>query len=124
MEKAREQGYVETLLGRRRFVPELHSRNWNIRQFGERVAQNTPIQGTAADLMKKAMIEVQEALDQAESRARILLQVHDELLLEVPHEEVDAVRSLVVFRMEGAMQLAVPLVAEWGVGPDWYQCKG
>ena len=124
VEKAREQGYVETLLGRRRFVPELHSRNWNIRQFGERVAQNTPIQGTAADLMKKAMIEVQEALDQAESRARILLQVHDELLLEVPHEEVDAVRSLVVFRMEGAMQLAVPLVAEWGVGPDWYQCKG
>lgn len=123
VEKARSQGYVETLLGRRRYVPELQSRNWNIRQFGERVAQNTPIQGTAADLMKKAMIEVQDALDEAESRARILLQVHDELLLEVPHDEVDAVRSLVVFRMEGALHLDVPLVAEWGVGPNWYECK-
>jgi len=123
VEKARSLGYVETLLGRRRYVPELQSRNWNIRQFGERVAQNTPIQGTAADLMKKAMIEVQDALDDAESQARLLLQVHDELLLEVPHDEVDAVRSLVVFRMEGAMQLDVPLVAEWGVGPNWYECK-
>ena len=123
VQKARETGYVETLLGRRRFVPELRSRNWNIRQFGERVAQNTPIQGTAADLMKKAMIDVQSALDQAESRARILLQVHDELLLEVPREEVDAVRDLVVFWMEGAMQLAVPLVADSGVGANWYECK-
>jgi len=124
VEKARELGYVETLLGRRRFVPELGSRNWSIRQFGERVAQNTPIQGTAADLMKKAMIDVQSALDEAESGARLLLQVHDELLLEVPRTEVEATRDLVVFRMEGAMQLRVPLVAEWGVGANWYECKG
>ncbi|HSW30376.1 MAG TPA: DNA polymerase I [Longimicrobiales bacterium] len=124
VEKAREVGYVETLLGRRRFVPELQSKNWNIRQFGERIAQNTPIQGTAADLMKKAMIDVQSALDQAESGARILLQVHDELLLEVPEGEVDATRDLVVFWMEGAMQLNVPLVADSGVGANWYECKG
>jgi len=124
IEMARESGYVETLMGRRRYVPELASRNWSVRQFGERVAQNTPIQGTAADLMKKAMIDVQEALDRARSGARLLLQVHDELLLEVPMDEVDAVRDLVVARMEGALELNVPLVAEWGVGSDWYECKG
>ncbi|NJD18874.1 MAG: DNA polymerase I, partial [Gemmatimonadetes bacterium] len=122
--KARDLGYVETLLGRRRFVPELESKNWNIRQFGERVAQNTPIQGTAADLMKKAMIDVQAALDQAESGARMLLQGHDELLREVPLGEVDAARDLVVFWMEGAVQLDVPLVADSGVGANWYECKG
>jgi DNA polymerase-1 len=105
-------------------VPELQSKNWNIRQFGERVAQNTPIQGTAADLMKKAMIDVQVALDGSGARARMLLQVHDELLLEVPVDEVDAARDTVVARMEGAVELTVPLVADWGVGGNWYECKG
>ncbi|MEX0837376.1 MAG: DNA polymerase I [Gemmatimonadota bacterium] len=124
VESAKELGYVETLLGRRRYVPELKSGNWNMRQFGERVAQNTPIQGTAADLMKKAMIEVQDALDKAETSATILLQVHDELLLEVPEGEVDEARDIVVSRMEGALELDVPLVADWGVGPNWYECKG
>ncbi|MBT7502892.1 MAG: DNA polymerase I [Gemmatimonadales bacterium] len=123
VEMAKTQGYVETLMGRRRYVPELRSGNWNMRQFGERVAQNTPIQGTAADLMKKAMIDVQAALDEAETSATILLQVHDELLLEVPEAEVDAVRDLVVTRMEGAMELNVPLVADSGVGANWYECK-
>ena len=94
-----------------------------MRQFGERVAQNTPIQGTAADLMKKAMIDVQAALEEAETPATILLQVHDELLLEVPEAEVDAVRDLVVTRMEGAMELNVPLVADSGAGATWYECK-
>jgi DNA polymerase-1 len=124
VEKARELGYVETLFGRRRYVPELRARNWNVRQFGERVAQNTPIQGTAADLIKEAMIDVQQALDEAESAAVLLLQVHDELLLEVPEAEVESVRSLVVEKMEGAVELSVPLVADWGVGPNWYECKG
>jgi len=124
VEKARELGYVETLLGRRRYVPELRSRNWNVRQFGERVAQNTPIQGTAADMIKRAMIDVQRALDERGGDARLLLQVHDELLLEVPEGEVDEVRALVVGRMEGAMELKVPLVAEWGMGANWYECKG
>ena len=124
VEMAREKGYVETLMGRRRYVPELRSGSWNIRQFGERVAQNTPIQGTAADLMKKAMIDVQSALDEAGTGAEMLLQVHDELLLEVPEAEVDAVRELVVSCMEGAVELRVPLVADWGVGVNWYECKG
>jgi DNA polymerase-1 len=123
VELAKTQGYVETLMGRRRRVPELESKNWNIRQFGERVAQNTPIQGTAADLMKKAMLDVQSALDAESNGARMLLQVHDELLLEVPEAEVDAVRELVVARMEGAVELKVPLVAESGVGGNWYECK-
>jgi DNA polymerase-1 len=123
VEKARELGYVETLLGRRRHVPELRSRNWNVRQFGERVAQNTPIQGTAADLMKRAMIDVQRAIDERGDGSRLLLQVHDELLLEVPEAEVHSMRELVVRHMEGAMELNVPLVAEWGVGRNWYECK-
>ena len=123
VEQAKASGYVETLMGRRRFVPELQSRNWSVRQFGERVAQNTPIQGTAADLMKKAMIDVQNALDATGARARMLVQVHDELLLEAPGDEIDAVRDLVVGAMEGAMELRVPLVADWGVGANWYECK-
>jgi DNA polymerase-1 len=123
VDMARREGYVETLMGRRRSVPELQSKNWNIRQFGERVAQNTPIQGTAADLMKKAMIDVQAALDEACAAASILLQVHDELLLEVAHGEVDAVRALVVEKMEHAIELKVPLVADSGTGANWYECK-
>jgi DNA polymerase-1 len=124
VEKAAEQGYVETLLGRRRYIPELRSRNWNVRQFGQRVAQNTPIQGTAADLIKKAMIEIQDELDSIDTGAMMLLQVHDELLFEVPEAEVDPVREMVVVRMEGALELDVPLVADWGVGASWYDAKG
>ena len=123
VEMAKRDGFVETLMGRRRRVPELASKNWNIRQFGERVAQNTPIQGTAADLMKKAMIDVQVALDETRAGASLLLQVHDELLLEVARSEVDAVRALVVERMERAVELKVPLVADSGVGANWYECK-
>lgn len=123
IDMAKSVGYVETLMGRRRYVPELRAGNWNVRQFGERVAQNTPIQGSAADMMKKAMISVQAALDSTDSNAKILLQVHDELLLEVPEQEVDDVRALVVDRMEGAVELRVPIVAEWGAGKSWYDCK-
>ncbi len=123
VEMAKRVGYVETLMGRRRFVPELESKNWSLRQFGERVAQNTPIQGTAADLMKKAMIDVQAALDAIGAGAAILLQVHDELLLEVPTGELDAVRALVVEKMERAVELKVPLVADSGTGASWYECK-
>ena len=124
IDMAREVGYVETLMGRRRYVPELQASNWSVRQFGERVAQNTPIQGTAADLMKKAMLDVHEALGSANSEARMLLQVHDELLLEVPQDEIEEIRDLVVNQMEGAVELNVPLVAESGVGSTWYECKG
>jgi DNA polymerase-1 len=123
VEQAREKGYVETLMGRRRYVPELKSTNWNIRQFGERIAQNTPIQGTAADLIKKAMLDVSEVLAAEGTGARMLLQVHDELLFEVPAARVDEVRGQVVARMEGALALDVPLVADWGVGRSWYDAK-
>jgi DNA polymerase-1 len=123
VEMAKREGYVATLMGRRRFVPELQSKNWNIRAFGERVAQNTPIQGTAADLMKKAMIDVQAALDASGAGASILLQVHDELLLEVAKGELDAVRALVVDKMQRAVELNVPLVADSGTGASWYECK-
>ena len=121
---ARERGYVETLLGRRRYIPELQSGNWNVRQFGERVAQNTPIQGTAADLLKRAMIDVDRALEASSWGARLLLTVHDELLFEVPDERVDEVRSAVVELMEGAFELAVPIAVDWRVGTDWYGAKG
>jgi DNA polymerase-1 len=124
VEMAKREGYVETLMGRRRYVPELQQKNWNIRAFGERVAQNTPIQGTAADLMKKAMIDVQNALDAAGADAAILLQVHDELLLEVAEDELEAVRPLVVEKMEHTVELRVPLVADSGAGANWYETKG
>jgi len=121
---AKERGYVETLAGRRRYVPELASRNWNIRAHGERIARNTPIQGTAADVIKKAMIEVQQALDEAGSEAMMLLQVHDELVLETPAAELEAVRDMVVSHMENATALEVPLVVDTGAGESWFECKG
>ena len=120
---AREKGFVETLMGRRRQIPELHAKNWNVRQFGERVAQNTPIQGTAADMIKKAMLDVANALAEVDTGARLLLQVHDELLLEVPKGEEDELAELVITRMESAMELSVPLVAEGGVGESWFETK-
>ena len=121
---AKERGYVETLAGRRRYVPELGSRNWNIRAHGERIARNTPIQGTAADVIKKAMIEVQKALDESGSGAMMLLQVHDELVLETPTAELEAVRDVVVSHMENATALEVPLVVDTGAGESWFECKG
>ncbi|MCH7932786.1 MAG: DNA polymerase I [Gemmatimonadetes bacterium] len=121
---AHEKGFVETLMGRRRHIPELQAKNWNVRQFGERVAQNTPIQGTAADMIKKAMLDVTAALAEVDSGARLLLQVHDELLFEVPRGEEDALAELVVSAMEGAMELSVPLVVEGVVGESWFETKG
>ncbi len=123
VEQAREAGYVETLLGRRRYIPELRSRSWNARRFGERVARNTPIQGTAADLIKVAMIRIAEALGEA-GGVRMLLQVHDELVFEVDEAEVDATRRAVVEVMESALALAVPLRVDTGSGRSWYDCKG
>ncbi|MEX0843411.1 MAG: DNA polymerase I, partial [Gemmatimonadota bacterium] len=124
VEHARERGFVQTLSGRRRYIPELESRNWNVRQFGERVAQNTPIQGTAADLIKIAMIRIDRLLQEEGAEAALVVQVHDELVLEVPEGEVDGVREMVVREMEGAMGLDVPLRVDVGVGKSWYDCKG
>jgi len=123
VELARDRGYVETLSRRRRYIPEIHAKNWNVRQFGERVAQNTPIQGTAADLIKVAMIRIQKRLESRFPASKLLLQVHDELLLEVPEDEVEEVGTMVVEEMEGAMELNVPLAVDSGVGRSWYSCK-
>ena len=121
--KAKADGYVTTLFGRRRDLPELKSSNFNIRSFGERVALNTPIQGTAADIIKLAMLHVDTALRQAKLRARLILQVHDELIVECPVEEAETVRNLVAEQMEHVMTLKVPLLAEAKIGESWYAAK-
>ena len=121
--EAKERGYVETIFKRRRWVPELKDRNFNIRAFGERVAANAPIQGSAADLIKIAMLRIHAALPAAVPAARMLLQVHDELVFEVPAGDVDALSALVKQEMEGAASLAVPLLVEVGVGDNWLASK-
>jgi DNA polymerase I len=118
-ELARQQGWVSTLLGRRRFIPELRMSNPSLRGAGERMAINMPIQGTAADIIKIAMIRLPERLRAAGSRSRLLLQVHDELVLEVPRAEVDSVAAILRDTMEGAMTLDVPLTVDVKVGDDW-----
>jgi DNA polymerase I len=121
---ARERGYVETLFHRRRYIPEIHDRNFNTRSFGERLAQNSPIQGSAADLIKMAMIRVQAALSNTGMDSRMLLQVHDELVFEFPGEEESALRTLVDREMTTAVVLEVPLVVDIGVGANWLVAKG
>jgi DNA polymerase I len=120
---AREQGYVETLFQRRRYIPEIRDRNFNMRAYGERNAQNSPLQGSAADLIKLAMIRIHAALREQKLESRMLLQVHDELVFEGPPQEMDALRVLVSTHMEQVVQLRVPLVVEIGVGPDWLDAK-
>jgi DNA polymerase-1 len=116
---AKRDGFVRTLLGRRRYLPDLASRNRVLRQAAERMAVNTVIQGTAADLIKKAMVEVAEALEDRELSARMILQVHDELVFEVPDAETEELASLVRERMESVYALEVPLVVEVGIGSNW-----
>lgn len=123
IELARRQGYVQTLTGRRRYIPEISSRNFNIRSFGERVATNAPIQGTAADLIKIAMINIHRALEESGSGARMLLQVHDELLVETPADRVEETLEILRGKMEAAAELEVPLRVETGVGTNWLECK-
>ena len=120
---ARERGYVETLFGRRRYIPEVNDRNFNMRAFGERQAQNAPLQGSAADLIKIAMARLHGALRDEGFAARLLLQVHDELVLEAPVAEVERVARLVKEYMEGAATLEVPLVVDVGVGDNWLDAK-
>jgi DNA polymerase I len=123
VEHARHHGYVQTIFGRRRYVPEVRERNFNIRSFGERVAANSPIQGSAADLIKIAMSRVAAALRAKSLKSAMLLQVHDELVFEAPQNEVDALAALVRHEMEGAAQLAVPLIVDIGAGPNWLETK-
>ena len=119
VEQAKQTGFVATLFGRRRWVPELKSSNFNTRSFGERVALNAPIQGTAADIIKLAMIRVRDRLRAEGLKGRLVLQVHDELIVECPAEEADRICSLVEEEMEGVAALSVPLLAETHAGKSW-----
>ena len=121
--EAKEKGYVTTMFGRRRPIPELSSSNFMQRSFGPRVAMNSPIQGTAADIIKIAMIRVDQRLRREGLRSRIVLQVHDELVLEVPNDELVAMKALVKETMEAAVELAVPLIADENDGRTWYEAK-
>jgi DNA polymerase-1 len=121
IERARREGYVQTLLGRRRYIPEVHSPDGVIRQLGERMAINTPIQGTAADLIKRAMVQLASAMDQRRLESRMVLQVHDELVVEAPRSELEALVPLVRQVMEGAIALNVPLVVTVKAGPNWLE---
>lgn len=121
VEFARENGYVETLMGRKRYLRDITSRNYTVRSFAERNAINTPIQGTAADIIKLAMINVHRSMEEQALSARMILQVHDELLFDVPGSEVEALKSLVDKEMSGAMKLKVPLDVEMGTGANWLE---
>ena len=117
---AKEKGYVLTLLNRRRYLPEVNSKNFNIRSFGERMAMNTPIQGTAADIIKVAMVKVFNKLKEVNFKSKLILQVHDELIIEAPEEELNQVSKIVKESMEEAIKLKVDLKVDLAYGDTWY----
>lgn len=123
-EKAKQDGYVSTIFGRRRYLPELNSSNFNMRAFGERVARNMPIQGTAADIIKIAMIKVYDRLKTEKLNSEIIMQVHDEIIVEAPDNEVEKVESILREEMENACQMKVRLIADAHSGQTWYEAKG
>ncbi len=120
---AKDKGYVETLFHRRRELPDINARNFNVRQFAERTAINSPIQGSAADILKIAMINLDKALVEGGFKTKMLLQVHDEIILQVPKDELEAIEKLVKETMESAIELSVPLVADESAGQTWYEAK-
>jgi DNA polymerase-1 len=119
LDLARERGYVATLMNRRRYLPDIGSANRSVRQFAERIAINAPIQGTAADLIKVAMIRIQRRIEKEKRKTKLILQIHDELVFEVPEEEVEALKQLVKEEMEGVTKLHIPLKVDIGVGRNW-----
>ena len=123
-EQAKQDGFVQTAYGRKRWLPELKSKNTNIRKLGERMALNTPIQGTAADIIKIAMLRVYRRLQKEHMQSRLVLQVHDELILEAPEQEVEQAKRILKEEMEAACQLSVPLTVDVACGHDWYAAKG
>ena len=123
VELAKKQGYVETLFHRGRYLPEINSKNYNLRSFAERTAMNSPIQGSAADIIKIAMIRMQKMLREKGLRAKMLLQVHDELIFEAPKEEIPVLKELVPKVMDSAVDLAVPLKVESASGDTWFDAK-
>ena len=120
---AHEHGYVKTLMNRVRYITELSSPQAMVRAFGERAAMNTPVQGSAADIMKCAMVRVYNKLKAENLKAKIILQVHDELIVETPYDEVDAVKAILKTEMENAVTLDVPLVVDMETGRSWYDAK-
>jgi DNA polymerase-1 len=118
---ARDKGYVTTMLNRRRYLPEINSKNFNVRQFAERTAINTPIQGTAADMIKLAMVKIHKRM--SGMRSKMVLQVHDELVFDTHQDELDDLRKLVRSGMEKAIKLIVPVVVDIGVGDNWLDAK-
>jgi len=124
VEQSKKNLYVETYFGRRRYIPELESRNFNIRSFGERIALNTPVQGTAADIIKIAMIRVYKKLKENNMKSRLLLQVHDELIVEACMDEVDKVKEILKNEMENVVDsFRVHLEVDINVGDSWYESK-
>jgi DNA polymerase I len=123
IQSAKQKGYVTTLMQRRRYIPEITSRNFNLRSFAERTAMNTPIQGSAADIIKKAMIDMAKALKDHNLKSRLLLQVHDELIFEAPQDEIEILKKLVPDVMEHALELKVPLKVDYAYGPTWFDAK-
>lgn len=123
IQKAKRDGYVTTMMQRRRYLPEITSRQFNRRSFAERTAMNTPIQGSAADIIKQAMLDMDERLSAEGLQARMLLQVHDELIFEAPREELDILKSIVPDVMEHTLRLDVPLKVDYAYGPTWYDAK-
>ncbi len=121
--QATDHGYVSTLFGRRRMIPEIRARQWSVRKLGERLAVNTVIQGTAADIIKVAMVRCHLALSDAGLRTRLILQIHDELLFEGPEEEMDSARDIARREMVDAFELDPPLTVDAGVGPNWLEAK-
>jgi DNA polymerase-1 len=120
---AKENGYVATLAGRKRYIREINSTNYNLRQFGERAAMNMPLQGSSADIIKIAMINVARALTENGLKSKLILQVHDELVLDAPIEEAEKASEILKREMENAVKLNVPLTVEVHTGKNWYEAK-
>src|SRR5690625_1114516 len=123
VQEAKHQGYVSTLMKRRRYLPEITSRNFNLRSFAERTAMNTPIQGSAADIIKKAMIDLDKRLKDEKLQARVLMQVHDELILEAPEGEIEKLKQIVPAVMESTVELNVPLKVDAAYGKSWFEAQ-
>ena len=120
-QRVRQTGYAETLFGRRRYLPDIHSQNATVRNFAERNAVNAPIQGTAADIIKIAMVRIDRRLREEGLRAEMIMQVHDELNFNAPEAEAERVKQIVVEEMQGVVELSVPLIAECGIGKNWLE---
>ena len=123
IQDAKEKGYVKTIMNRKRVIDELNNKNYMIRQQGERIALNTPVQGSSADILKKAMIEIYQEFNNRNLKSKMLIQVHDELVFNVLNDELDIVKEIVERIMENTYQLNVPLKVDIEVGNDWYEAK-